>query len=378
VVWQSPLGGPANDRTSRFPLTAKGDVRWRVPLPYDEVTGISVTAEGTCFVSAAEGITALDGPAVGWSVATGVVWSPLLLDDGLFVTGETDGLTVREQRSGRLVNTIEVSRLRSDPVVLPNGLVAFLTSRGSKIILRAMTVTGGWAWEQELIGWSLGRPLVQADHVVVADGATLRAFSAAGDPVWTIELGALEGRAGDVGVDGPLVGLPDGRVLTAFRTPREGGYALVDTGVGTVEALPTQLPAKSLAVPLADEELGQDLLVAPGWPARNTFGQFFPAVVVVDIATGDRLTERVVPWVADSMAAGSTGVVAVAGSPSVEHWAKYHRPGFELTHDCYVVFLDSTRVRGEWKPERPVAGPLAVGPDGDLLVPLSGELVSLE
>ena len=374
MVWQSPLGGPANDRTSRFPLTAKGDVRWCVPLPYDDVMGISVTAEGTCFVSAGEGITALDGPVVSWSVATDVIWSPLLLDDGLLVTGETDGLTVREQGTGRLVDTIEVSRLRSDPVALPNGLVAFLTSRGSKIILRAVTPTGQWAWEQALLGWSLGRPLVQADHVIVADGATLRAFSAAGDPVWTVELGQLEEQAGDVGVDGPLVGLSERRVLTAFRTPQEGGYALVDTRSGTVEALPTQLPAKSLAVPLA----AGDLLVAPGWPARNTFGQFFPTVVVVDIVTGDRLIEREVPWAADSMAAGSTGVVAVAGSPSAAHWSQHHRPGFELTHDCYVLFLDKTRVLGEWKPEKPVTGPLAVGSDGDLLVPLSGELVSIE
>lgn len=82
--------------------------------------------------------------------------------------------------------------------------------------------------------------------------------------------------------------------------------------------------------------------VSPGWPRRNTFSQFFPTVVVVDIV-----------------------------------WARYHRADFDLANDCYVLFLDKTRIRGEWKPDKPVVGPLAIGPNGDLLVPLSGELVSI-
>jgi hypothetical protein len=377
VSWQAPLGGPANDRTSRLPLTAGGDVRWRVPLPYDYVAGISVTAGGDCFASGGEGITALAGPTVRWSVGTEVVWSPLVLDDGLLVTGETDGLTVREQRTGRLVHTIEVSRLRSDPVVLPNGLVAYLTSRHGRIILRATAVTGGSGWEHELRGWSLGRPLVQAGHVVVADGRTLRAFHVDGAPEWTVDLSPLAGRSGEVAVEGPLVGLPGRGILAAFRTPLGTGHALVHNDNHAVEALPTQLPPKPLAVPLPDDGPRQGVLVAPGWPARNTFGQFSPTVVVVDLATGRKLVEREVPRTADSMAAGSTGVVAVAGSPSTEHWSRYHQGSSDLTEDCYVLFLDNTRVRGGWKPGKPITGPLAVGADGDLLVPVSGELVSI-
>lgn len=76
------------------------------------------------------------------------------------------------------------------------------------------------------------------------------------------------------------------------------------------------------------------------------------------------------------MAAGSNGVVAVAGSPSAEHWSRY-QADFDLTGDCYVLFLDKAGIRGEWKPDKPVVGPLAIGANGDLLVPLSGELVSI-
>jgi hypothetical protein len=78
------------------------------------------------------------------------------------------------------------------------------------------------------------------------------------------------------------------------------------------------------------------------------------------------------------MVAGSASPVAVAGSPTPERWSRYHGPGFDLTDHCYVLFLDESGVLGEWKPGKPVTGPLAVGIDGDLLVPVSGELVSLE
>jgi len=42
-----------------------------------------------------------------------------------------------------------------------------------------------------------------------------------------------------------------------------------------------------------------------------------------------------------------------------------------------VLFLDQNGVRAEWKAGKPITGPLAVGADGDLLVPVAGELVSL-
>ena len=374
--WQSPLGSPANDRTSRQPLSAKGQVRWRVSLPYHHVAGISVTAEGVCFVSAGDGITALDGPAVRWSVDTSAAWSPLLLDDGLLVTGEIDGLTVREQGTGRLMTTIQEPQLRSDPAVLPNGLLAFLAWQGSRTVLRATTPDGRSGWQHELASWSLGRPLVHSDHVVVADGAALRAFSAAGDPMWTIDLRHVTPEAGDVEVEGPLVGLPGGRILVAVRTPHLVGYALADTHQGTVHPVPAHLPPKPLTIPLPDG--GRELLVLPGWPEKDDYGQLLPTVTAVDIATGARVFQHMVRTPPHSMVAGSTGLVAVAGSPTPERWSTYHGPGFDLTADCYVLFFDSTGVRGEWKPGKPVTGPLAVGADGDLLVPVSGELVSIE
>ncbi|WP_053206033.1 PQQ-binding-like beta-propeller repeat protein [Jiangella muralis] len=373
--WQSPLGSPANDRTSRLPLSATGQVRWRVPLPYDHVAGISVTADGTSFVSAGGGITALDGPVVSWSIDTSAAWSPLLLDDGLLVIGATDGLAVREQRTGRLVNTIREPQLRSDPAVLPNGLLAFLVWLDGSTVLRATTPDGRWGWQHELASWSVGRPLVQSDQVIVADGATLRAFGGAGDPVWTIDLRQVAPESGEVEVQGPLVGLSGGRILVAVRTPHLVGYALADTRQGTVHPLPAHLPPKPLAVPLTDGD--RERLFVPGWPEKDDYGQLLPTVTAVDIATGEKLFQHVVPTAVRSMVGGSTGVVAAAGSPTPERWATYHAPDFDLSDDCYVFFFDSTGVRGEWQPGRPVTGPLAVGADGDLLVPISGELVSV-
>lgn len=373
--WQSPLGGPANDRTSRLPLSATGQVQWRVPLPYQHVAGISVTAEGTSFVSAGRGITALDGPAVRWSIDTSAAWSPLLLDDGLLVIGETDSLAVRDQRTGQLVHTIREPQIRSDPAVLPNGLIAFLAWVDGSTVLRATTPDGGSGWQQKLASWSLGRPLVQLDQVIVADGATLRAFDDAGDPVWTIDLRQAATEPGVVEVEGSLVGLSGERILVAVRTPDMVGYVIADTRRGTVHMLPAHLPPKPLAVPLTDGE--QELLVVPGWPEKDDYGQLLPTVTAVDIASGEKPFQHVVPTAPHSMVAGSTGVVAVAGSPTPERWSKYHAPDFDLTDNCYVLFFDSAGLRGGWQPGKPVTGPLAVGADGNLLVPVSGELVSV-
>jgi len=79
-----------------------------------------------------------------------------------------------------------------------------------------------------------------------------------------------------------------------------------------------------------------------------------------------------------SIVAGANGSVAVAAAPTWERWTKYHGwVGFDLRDDCYVLFLDGDGPRGEWTAGSPITGPLAVGADGDLLVPVSGELVSL-
>jgi hypothetical protein len=42
-----------------------------------------------------------------------------------------------------------------------------------------------------------------------------------------------------------------------------------------------------------------------------------------------------------------------------------------------VWFLDAEGVRGKWTASRPTTGPVAIGAHGDLLVPVSGELISL-
>jgi hypothetical protein len=143
------------------------------------------------------------------------------------------------------------------------------------------------------------------------------------------------------------------------------GYAVADTQQGTVQPLPAHLPPSPLAVPLPDGD--RELLVVPGWPEEDSYGQLLPTVTAVDISTGAKSFQQAVPTAARSMVAGSTRLVAVAGRPTSERWSKYHAPDFDLTDDCYILFLDKSNVRGEWKPGSPVTGPLAVGHTGTSL-----------
>lgn len=344
--------------SSPFPLSGGENVRWRVGLPGRHVTGVSVAANGRCFVATDNGVLALDGPETQWFADTVAYWGCLLLADGLLVTGGTDGFEVREQRTGSVVSAIGTTPM-SGPVPL-GGLLVCLASGP---VLRATTLTGEVRWEVEVP--ALFPPLVWHDTVFVAEDMAVRAFDRAGGPMWRVE---LEGE-----VDGSLVGLPNGDVLVPVRGDDLIGYLIVDRH-GEIRAVPAHLPPGDLVVPLPATEL----LVLPGWPVSDDLGEPHPTVTIVDSGTGAVVHHQRVPAEVHGMAAGANGLVAVAGSPAWEYWTKYQGwPGFDLRDDCYVLFLDKNGSRGEWKAGRPITGPLAVGTGGDLLVPVSGELVSL-
>jgi hypothetical protein len=361
--WPSPLGSGANDRISPVPLSGKGEVRWRASLSSRHVTGVSVAASGRCFVTSEVGITALDGPAVRWEVETVALWGCVLLSDGLLVTAEAGGLVVREQATGSVVSVIEATALAA-PMPIAGGLLVFLASRQRERVLRATTPTGEVRWETPVHAL-LYPPLVHHDRVLVTEGTTVRAFDGAGGPLWSA--------AQPGAVDGPLVGLSDGNVLVPVRGDDVIGYLVVDPR-GEVRAVPAHLRPGPLVVPRPE----RNLLVLPGWPDADAHGESRPAVTVVDLDSGAVVLHHRVPAEARGMAAGATGAVAVAGSPTWDRWSKYQGwPGFDLRDDCYVLFLDQDGVRAEWKAGKPITGPLAVGADGDLLVPVIGELVSL-
>jgi len=238
-------------------------------------------------------------------------------------------------------------------------------------------VSGEPRWQRRLQEWSPHPPLVRSDHLTIADGGTLRAFDVDGNPLWTAdrhEFRSTDAVTGPGEIVGPLVGLPNGSVLAAILSGDTIGYLVVDPQQGSVHLLPAHLPPKGLVLPLSSE-----LVVMPGWPEADSGGQFRPVVVGVDVNSGATVFHRKVPTAPHSMAAGSTGLIAIAGSPTWDRWDKYRGwPGYHLEDECYLYFLDKSGVRSEWRPERPVTGPLAVGVDGDLLVSVSGELYSVE
>ena len=348
--------------TAPFPLSGRTDVRWRVALPGRHVSGLSVAPDGRCFVATEGGVVALDGPEPRWSAETVAYWGCVLLGDGLLVTAGPDGFVVRAQGDGGVVGAIEATPV-SEPVPMTGGLLVFLTSGQ---VLRATTVTGEVRWEVPVS--ALYPPLVWHDTVFVAEDTAVRALDRAGGPMWRVEV------PGEV--DGSLVGLPGGDVLVPVRGDDHIGYLVADGRSGEFRAVPAHLPPGDLAVPLPDPE--RALLVLPGWPESDALGEPHPTVSVVDSDTGAVVQHHRVPAEVHSVVAGVNGLVAVAGSPTWDHWTKYHGwPGFDLRDDCYVLFLDKNGLRGEWKAGRPITGPLAIGPEGNLLVPVSGELVSL-
>jgi hypothetical protein len=390
--WPAALGGTANDRTAPVPLTGELQVRWRVDLPHEQVGAVRVAADGALIVLAEDRITALDGPVVRWSVRTdGPAYLWFLLDNGLFVTQEAGNLVVREQRTGASTATIAVSHF-SHPTLLPNGLVAFVDGQYGSPVLCAATLTGQRRWERRLQSrWPDAPLLVWSNQVIVADGANLRSFTAEGAPEWTVTvetatLPRTSAVPAPVGAEPPpgelgplLMGLPSGPILVNFEADDRHGYLVVDPHTAEVRALPAHLPIRGMAVPLRNGEPQRELVVLHGWSEKDDYSQFRPTVTVVDVNTGATVFQHVVAAEPHSMVAGSTGTVAVAGGPSWERWTKYKwaQDFYPIADWYYVLLFDSSEIRGEWRPGEPITGSLAVGPDGDLLVPLQGALVSL-
>ncbi|MFJ7217696.1 PQQ-binding-like beta-propeller repeat protein [Amycolatopsis sp. NPDC098790] len=340
--------------TSPFSLSGTGQVRWRVPLPGRHVVGVSAAADGMCFVTTETGVVALDGPEVRWT-ADGV---GVPLGGGLLVTAGADGYEVRDQRTGAVTGAVRMTP-RSAPMPLADGSLVFLAAGP---VLRAVTLTGEPRWEAEVPApaW----PFVWHDTLFVAERAAVRAFDRDGAALWRAE------PEGDIA--GTLAGLPDGGVLVPVHGEEHTGYVVLDPG-GGLRPVPAHLPPGDLVVPLPTGRL-----VLPGWPERDDVGEWRPTVSIVDGHTGAVVQHHRVPADVRGIAAGPEGPVAVACSPTWDRWTKYHGwPGFDLTEDCCVLFLDEDGPRGTWTAGRPITGPLAIAANGDLLVPVSGELVSL-
>ncbi|GAB3164154.1 hypothetical protein GCM10027258_85400 [Amycolatopsis stemonae] len=300
------------------------------------------------------GVVALEVPSVRWSAP---LWGCGLLDGGLLVAAGAGGYVVLEQGTGVVVGEIEAAP-RSAAVPVGGGLV-FLTAGG---VLRATTSRGETRWEAEVP--ALTAPLVWHDTVFVAEDEAVRAFDQFGRPLWRAEV--------DGEVDGALTGLPGRGVLVPVRGDDHVGYLELGPG-GETRRVPAHLPPGDLVVPLAG-----GLLALPGWPERDDLGEPHPTVSIVDSDTGAVLQHQRLRAEVRGIVAGVGGLVAVASSPTWEYWTKYHGwPGFDLRDDCTVLVLDAGGPRGTWTAGRPITGPLAVAANGDLLVPVSGELVSL-
>jgi hypothetical protein len=359
--WPTPWGAESNSRTAAVALSGQGQVAWRIRLPEPDVTAILVAADGTCFVSSPGSLTALRGQAIRWSIDTGSPAGCLLTGDGHLVTWEAKKLVVRSQETGEAVSAIDAP-LRCSPALTPDGLLVFATSSA----LHATTPAGEPVWRRELDeAFSPYPPLVHHNQVVVADRGALRAFDLTGRPLWMVN----EGAPGET--NGPVVGLPDGSVLAAVRTGDLAGYLVISPS-GQQHKL--HLPPRSLAVPLPG-----NLIAVPGWPEEDDSGQFQPVLTLFDIEPGSSLWDHRVPAAVHTMAAGSNGMIAIAGNPSRDRWEKYRDwPGFDLAGQCYVHFLDKDGLRAQWQPGDRITGPLAVGHAGELLVPVSGDLYGIQ
>lgn len=363
--WPTPWGSLRNDRCAAVPIAEIERVRWAVELPEPGVHALSVGGDGTVYISTPHTLLAVSGSRIAWTNPAAPFGGCLVLANGLLVVSEAAGLAVRRISDAGLVTMIAAPK-HTLPTVVNGRLVYLHSDSPHDHEVRAVDLDGTVHWARRLDFGSSWPPLAVGSLVVVADGEALRVFDPGGGVAWE-----YRGRRGP-GFAGPLIGLPDGRLLVQYEANDDTATLVVDPVGHTMERIPTHLPLRR---PMATN--GSRLALA-GWELEDAHGQLKSSLDLLSLPDG-RPEDRIpLPTSLISLAASLDGVIAYAASPALDRWTSYrHFPGFEESTRCVVGLADGDGPMMQWTAPAPISGPIAVGVDGDLLVPVQRQLVSL-
>ncbi|MGH2688020.1 MAG: hypothetical protein ACRDKW_04320, partial [Actinomycetota bacterium] len=185
--WSTEYGNPQRTGAASVSASATGAVLWSAPLdvPWAE---FSTSPDGRVLV-ATPGALVTFGPG-GERMASlpcEPCEAPTLLTDGRMLLPEHDGttgrLSVRDQRSGRLLATIP--EWDETPAVSSDGLVIFAYRfAGRPSELRAFDLDGTFHWSTPLTEPEFLTPLLLDEWIVIWKGGYLKAFDYEGRPAW--------------------------------------------------------------------------------------------------------------------------------------------------------------------------------------------------
>lgn len=385
--WPTWLGNPANSRVSRATVAATGTLRWSLPLPERVADGLSVAADGCCFVTLDHHLLAVEpNGRLRWSRSFGYVSGPaLVLADGrLFLFAERS-LIVLDQATGVTIISWPLTSYASRSLTPDGDLLYTQFQPSGPPTLQRVSPTGAVRWTHPVAKSSAYPPLVLDDLILFGDESYLRAFSLDGRLQWIANQRGFQPAAGQADLalqvdEGghffytPIIHLGGPAVLGALSWHDGMGFLVFDTQAHTVHLLDTYPSPHEPVVVLPVE--GRPHVVTRGFSLKDPSGESRPTVAMLDLH-GQERWRRALPLAPASIVADAAGQIIVACSPTVDYWDKYHR-WYGLEDQCLVRGLrtDGTELFS-WYAPGPIRGGLAIGATGEVFVVAEGTLAAI-
>lgn len=390
MLWESRYGGA--DAASVSPITTQstGTVQWSVALPVPRATGLVVGADGTCFVTSRETLTAVDAHGkIRWSHTSKYMYAPYLLDTTHVMVYEEQGVTVYDQLTGTEI-AVFPSKFQTKPIRTPDGALIYVAIDDDQLMFHRRTLSGtNQAWAVVDLAtsgnfiWTEAAPTIRSPlmferQILLVVRGRLHAYDDDGRLCWwadrhVVSSGPLPVDAADCKILTSLIQIDRSRILVGMGWNEGSGFFIVDVLQQRVDPLPIHLPVKE---PIALPSLpGYGTCMAlQGWPeGDNIKGTSREKIVVIDLA-GNLLWQHTMARAPHTIVADATGKIIIASSPSQAYWDTY-QPWIHQEKSCVVqCFSPTGEVCWRWQAPGPISPVLAIGHEGVIHVVADGSL----
>lgn len=391
--WPHPFGGAGYGRVSPATLTARGQPAWSVQLAGSGPAEIVVAADGRCFVSSREHLTAVgaDGE-IDWSVRTPLGWDrlPIVLAGGGLLcyelAGDTDLLVVRDQATGAVTHRLTPGGV-AHAAPAPGSGIAMIVRSAAGTSLRMVAMHGAERWSRTLEHPTGYPPLVWERGLALVDGYALRAYDLNGAALWWADDAGFHD-AGAPGADerprvqlsrmsaAPVVRAGPGVLVAAIESWGGGGLRALDVEARTVTRLDA---AVQIGPPFALPDLpGRGPCVVTPGPGRQTGYNVWEWSLVALRLDGSVAWRHPMESAPRGVIADAAGTIVTWSTPTGERWSGYGR-WFDLSRECVVRAVSAAgELLWTWHPPGPVTAGPVVGAGGRLHLVAGDRLVALD
>lgn len=389
-VWPTVHGSPLNTRSSNAVVTAKGKVRFSIPLPNPPVSALLIAPDDTILVCLLEQIMAISPHGtLRWREQTPHShMHPACLIGHQLYAHEGDSIVIRDIHSGQVLAQTPGGHHGTELYRNLEGtlLLAQCSAGVNNDTLKLLTPELKVLWSIPAPVKSLYRVLFWQDTVVMGDTHHLRGYTLQGQLQWIVsEAGVLFGaeatgyiRPPDAHASGewpgPLMDLGDGRILVTFRHSKATRWIL-DLNRLSLESV---LECRGQTFALLTIE-GKKRVVTGGFSPHGDQGRYPGEITLETLRKGHRIWQAPLDSPPLTVMTDSGGHVLVTYLEDDREWMR-HRETFDVPpSSCKLSCFDATgKSLWTWSAPDRISYFSAINSSGTLFVIADGHLLAIE